>query len=233
MYTFRCCQTQPNQIDIGYIPPVLRYTKPALGLLLLLLLGSSVSFYFQDHPAQEEFSLVPIGASKNDLIFFVWQKLRRLQFSFAETHTHRSCSVIERETLCVPITTVAARAHCDKILIFVQNSISVGISYKIVFEFSRQKMRLFLNKNSILPQCAFFRQQSFPKKFHSFRRLENGRKIVAGFLEPQFPDSDSAFSFSTASSDFVTIEDYCCVALLSSNSQLSSYTTFSFSLTVF
>ena len=183
MYTFRCCQTQPNQIDIGYIPPVLRYTKPALGLLLLLL-GSSVSFYFQDHPAQEEFSLVPIGASKNDLIFFVWQKLRRLQFSFAETHTHRSCSVIERETLCVPITTVAARAHCDKILIFVQNSISVGISYKIVFEFSRQKMRLFLNKNSILPQCAFFRQQSFPTKFHSF---SDGLKME----EKQQPDSQN------------------------------------------
>ena len=232
MYTFRCCQTQPNQIDIGYIPPVLRYTKPALGLLLLLL-GSSVSFYFQDHPAQEEFSLVPIGASKNDLIFFVWQKLRRLQFSFAETHTHRSCSVIERETLCVPITTVAARAHCDKILIFVQNSISVGISYKIVFEFSRQEMRLFLNKNCILPQCAFFRQQSFPTKFHSF---SDGLKME----EKQQPDSQNLnfrilillFS-STASSDFVTIEDYCCVALLSSNSQLSSYTTFSFSLTVF
>ena len=104
MYTFRCCQTQPNQIDIGYIPALGTATK----VYPTCFRTSSVSLYFQDHPAQEnqEFWALQYQLERRKMILFsLWQKLRRLP----ERHTSRSCSVIERETLCVPITTVAAR----------------------------------------------------------------------------------------------------------------------------
>ena len=81
---------------------LLRCTQPALGLLVFLSIFRTIL-----PKKTKNFGLSSTNWSVEKWSYFLCG--RSSEGFQRDTHTSRSCSVIERETLCVPITTVAAR----------------------------------------------------------------------------------------------------------------------------